>query len=240
MKKKYFFKIIILLLLVNLSSNCVQSQNKKSKKDYLIEIKTSYGSIYLVLYEDTPKHRANFLRLAKKGFYKDLLFHRVMDGFMIQGGDPESRNAPKGKLLGRGGDELGLIDAELRPNRFHKRGALAAAQKRNPAKASSACQFYIVQGRKFKEQELSMLERSRRIKYTPAQRKLYKEQGGAAMLDQVYTVYGEVIKGMDVVDKIVKVDRDRFNRPYKDIKMNIVVKKMRKKKITKKFGYQYQ
>lgn len=240
MKKKYFFKIIILLLIIGFNSKNSQAQRKKSKKDYLVEIKTSLGSIYLVLYEDTPKHRENFLRLAKKKFFKDLLFHRIKAKFMIQGGDPESRNAPKGKILGAGGGELGLIDAEFHPHRFHKKGALAAARRPNPAKASSACQFYIVHGRKFTERELSYLEQQKKIQYTPAQKKLYKEQGGAAMLDQDYTVYGEVIKGMDIVDKIATQDKDRFDRPYKDIKMNITIKKMRKKKITKKYGYQYQ
>ncbi|OJJ18090.1 peptidylprolyl isomerase [marine bacterium AO1-C] len=231
--------MIIFTLILGFGTNHAQSQTKKSKKDYLVEIKTSLGNIYLVLYEDTPNHRENFLRLAKKKFFKDLLFHRVKPKFMIQGGDPESRNAPKGKMLGAGGSELGLIKAEFHPHRVHKRGALAAARRPNPAKASSACQFYIVQGRKFTDQELSFLETQKKIQYTPAQRKMYKEQGGAAMLDQDYTVYGEVIQGMDVVDKIATQGRDRFDRPYKDIKMNIVVKRMRKKKITKKYGYTY-
>mgnify|MGYP001122344756 CR=1 FL=1 len=239
MEKKYFFKTLLLLLIVGLSTQPFTAQAQKSKKDYLVEIRTSFGNIYLVLYEDTPNHRANFIRLAKKGFFKDLLFHRVIDKSIIQGGDPQSKNAPQGKVLGAGGGELGLIAAELHPHRFHKRGALAAARQPNPAKASSACQFYIVQGRRISPQQLAMTARQKGLSYTPAQKKIYEEQGGIPALDQEYTVFGEVIKGMDVVEKIAAQDTGRFNRPYKDIKMNIIVRKVKKKKITKKYGYQY-
>ena len=240
MGKKYFFKSLILLILLSFSNFTLHAQKRKSSKDYLVQMTTSMGKIYMVLYDDTPKHKTNFIKLIKKKFYKDLLFHRIIQNFMIQGGDPLSRNAPKGEPLGMGGDDLGLIDAEFRPNHIHKKGALAAARTNNPQKASSGCQFYIVQGKKMKDKDLSAIEKKIKIKYSKAQREAYKTLGGTPFLDQNYTVFGEVIQGLDVVDKIASQEKGRGNRPHKDIKMDIKVKKMRKKKITRKYGYKYE
>lgn len=239
MRRKHFFIQLTLLIFLCLGSLNLQAQKRKSSKDYLVTITTSFGDMYLVLYDDTPKHKQNFIKLIKKKFYKDLLFHRIIKNFMIQGGDPLSRNAPKGKGLGMGGADMPKIEAEMRPNRIHKKGALAAARDNNPKKASNACQFYIVHGRILTDKELDTIELRTGIKYTNEQREAYKTLGGFPPLDQQYTVFGEVIKGLEVVDKIVTQEKDRANRPYKDIKMDIKVKKMRKKKITRKFGYQY-
>lgn len=240
MGKKYFFRSLVLLILFSFGHFTLKAQKRKSSKDYLVQMTTSMGKVYLILYDNTPKHKANFIKLVKKKFYKDLLFHRIIKDFMIQGGDPDSRNAPKGKRLGMGGGNLGLIDAEFRPNRFHKKGALAAARTPNPRKASSACQFYIVHGKKITDKDLSIIEQKIRMKYTQAQREAYKTLGGTPFLDQSYTVFGEVIKGLDIIDKIAAQKKDRGDRPYEDIKMDIKVRKMRKKKITRKYGYKYE
>jgi peptidyl-prolyl cis-trans isomerase B (cyclophilin B) len=238
--KKSLILLIISLLLFNYS---IYSQSKKtpkpSKFDTLVTISTNYGEIKALLYEKTPKHRTNFFKLVQTGFYKDLLFHRVIAEFMIQGGDPESRNAPEGKMLGAGG--VGYqIDAEFNPQFIHKRGAIAAARNNNPQKASSGCQFYIVQGKKVKEEELKMLELSGYIKFGDSQKEIYKSLGGTPFLDQNYTVFGEVIRGMEVVDKIAGVAKDRNDRPTIDVKMNISIQKVSKKKITKLYGYLYK
>ncbi|EAY30484.1 peptidyl-prolyl cis-trans isomerase, cyclophilin-type [Microscilla marina ATCC 23134] len=239
MKKKYFFIQVVLLILLSFGSLKLQAQSRKSSKDYLVQITTSFGNMYLVLYDDTPKHKNNFIKLVKKKFYKDLLFHRIIKGFMIQGGDPDSRNAPKGKMLGMGGSDMAKIEAEFRSEHIHKKGALAAARDGNPKKASNACQFYIVHGRPVTGKELNAIELRKGIKYTPKQREAYTTLGGFPPLDQNYTVFGEVVKGFEVIDKIAQQEKDRANRPYKDIKMDIKVRKMRKKKITRKFGYKY-
>lgn len=212
---------------------------KKSKKDYLITLSTSMGDMQMILYEKTPKHRENFLKLAQKGFYDDLLFHRVINEFMIQGGDPDSKNAPKGKALGSGGLDY-RIPAEFDQSLFHKKGALAAARDNNPEKASSSCQFYIVQGKRFEAEQIDQLAERNGATYSDAQKEIYQTLGGTPHLDQNYTVFGEVISGLEVIDKIAKVGTDRRARPQEDISMTIKVKKMSKKKITKLYGYQYE
>lgn len=184
-------------------------------------ISTDMGDIKIVLYDETPAHKKNFVELVEKGFYDGLLFHRVMSGFMVQGGDPDSKGAPAGTLLGNGGPGYTIPHEIGAP---HIRGTVAAARQPdavNPQKASSGSQFYIVHGRKFKDAELDQFEQRKNIKYNDVQRKLYKETGGAAMLDGDYTVFGEVVEGMDVVDKIAAVSKDAKNRPHTDIKMTV-------------------
>ncbi len=182
------------------------------------EISTDFGTIEVILYNSTPNHRDNFIKLANEGFYDDLLFHRVVNGFMIQGGDPDSKNAAPGQSLGRGGPGY-KIDAEI--GAPHLRGALAAARDGNPLKQSSGSQFYIVQGRPVKEEALDQMEAQKNIKYSPEQRQVYKEEGGSPFLDGEYTVFGEVISGMEVVDQIAGMNTDPNNRPNEDVRMKV-------------------
>lgn len=209
---------------------------KNSKKDYLITIDTDLGKMRVILFDETPKHKENFIKLSKEKFYNDLLFHRVIKDFMIQGGDPNSRNAKAGEMLGKG-DNGYKIPAEISPKLFHRKGALAAARDNNPKKESSGCQFYIVEGRKWSKADLDKQAARAARKLTDAQRKVYETEGGTPHLDGAYTVFGQVIDGLDIVDKISEVDKDGRDRPEKDVKMKVSVKKMRKKKITKKYGY---
>jgi peptidylprolyl isomerase len=252
-----------------------------SQKDTLVEIKTSQGNIVVKLYEKTPLHRANFIRLVKKGFYDSLIFHRIIPTFMIQGGDPDSKRAASGAMLGNGGPGY-TIPAEILPEYFHKKGALAGARLGddvNPTKASSGSQFYLVQGKVFTEAELtqmaqrmsnmkrqqngqklyqeylnrpenaallrtvirlqqaqnrdslelvskaaieyvnSQLQKIPDFSFTPEQIKAYSTLGGAPHLDGGYTVFGEVVEGLDVIDKIATLDRDSNDRPKNDIRM---------------------
>lgn len=184
-----------------------------------IKIKTDQGEIIVKLYNETPLHRDNFIALVKKGFYDSLLFHRVISNFMIQGGDPMSKNAQAGAMLGMGGGDMERIPAEFRPNLFHKKGALAAARDNNPQKASSACQFYIVQGKKYGNNELDMMENQMGSKFSPEARTAYSSLGGTPFLDQNYTVFGEVIAGLEVIDKIAECPKNAQDRPTTDIRM---------------------
>lgn len=190
------------------------------------KITTDYGVIIVKLYNETPLHRDNFIKLADSGFYNGTLFHRVINGFMIQGGDPLSINAPAGTALGNGGPGY-TIPAEFMPEKyFHKKGALAAAREGdqvNPTKASSGSQFYIVQGQVFTDSILGLMENYYGKKFTPEQRTAYQTIGGAPHLDGQYTVYGEVTEGMDVIDKIAALPGDRNNRPNKDVKMTVEI-----------------
>lgn len=269
-------KKLALIALVLIITSC----SHKEKGDIVL-ISTEYGDIRVKLYENTPMHRDNFLKLAESGFYNNTLFHRVIPGFMIQGGDPTSRNAKPGDFLGNG-DTTYTIPFEYIPEYFHKRGVLAAARESdevNPARASSGSQFYIVQGRKFTDAGLDSADAKREryaktgilinilknrkdtleisrfrnyvdnrdiqninkvidkysdqvnalylqkpfAKYTPEQREAYKTIGGAPHLDGAYTVFGEVISGMDVVDKIAEIQRDKNDRPVKDIRMTMKI-----------------
>lgn len=171
--------------------------------------------------EVAPNTVNNFLSLASRGFYDGLIFHRVIKGFMIQGGDPDSKNAKAGQMLGEG--DLGYkIPAEFRENHINKRGALCAARQGddvNPKKESSASQFYIVQGRKWSDGEMNMMEQRFGKKYSDEHRKIYAEEGGAPHLDGDYTVFGEVLEGMDVVDKIAAVKTDPMDRPLEDVRI---------------------
>jgi cyclophilin family peptidyl-prolyl cis-trans isomerase len=262
------------------------------KKDFVITIKTSYGEMVAILYDETPKHKANFIKLAKEHYFDSLLFHRVIADFMIQGGDPNSKKAKPGEPLG-GGSPGYTIDAEFNPKLFHKKGALAAARTNNPEKASSGSQFYIVQGKKLSNSDANELkvdqsklrqslqqfltkpenaivrdslsnlyslstkdafnqklyslipriEKETGTKVTkdvpPELIKAYTSIGGVPHLDGEYTVFGEVIKGTVVIDKIAAVKKDGSDRPLEDIRMFISVKELSKKKISKLYGYHY-
>jgi len=273
MKKTFFF-----LFLLSVIFAC-----SSKPKDTLVSINTPYGEIVVKLYDSTPKHRENFLKLAESGFYNGTLFHRVIEKFMIQGGDPSSRKAKLGDTFGNG-DTTYTIPFEYESSYLHKRGALAAARENddiNPQKASSGSQFYIVQGKIFTNDELDAVEskverrtkhyimmnllkkegkedelaafhkvvnardtagirmvinkyrnaveaeymRTKPFKITEAQRKIYTTIGGTPHLDGAYTVFGEVISGMEVVDKIAAVQRDGNDRPLKDIPMTVKVLK---------------
>lgn len=189
----------------------------------LIEITTDYGVMIAELYDATPKHRDNFLKLVEQGFYDGLLFHRVIDGFMIQGGDPDSKHAAAGAPLGMGGPGY-QIPAEFVDSLIHVKGALAAARtgdNMNPQKMSSGSQFYIVQGSPLESNVIDMFEMRKGTTYTAEQKKEYKEVGGTPALDRDYTVFGRVISGLDVIDKIANVQKDSRDRPMKDVKMYI-------------------
>lgn len=274
--KNLFFLTIVLLL-----ASC------SGKKDDLVVIHTEYGDITVKLYDQTILHRDNFMALAESGYYNGTLFHRVIKNFMIQGGDPDSKHAIPGALLGEG-DTTYTIPFEYVKSYIHKRGALAAARESddvNPQKASSGTQFYIVQGKKFTDDELdaveikverrtkqyilmNLLKKSgdtalltrfksfvevrdtasiRKIldqykdaveteylkltpfKLTPEQREIYKTIGGTPHLDGSYTVFGEVVSGMEVVDKIAAAKTDQNDRPVVDIPMKMTIKNKRKK-----------
>ena len=247
-------------------------------KEPVVVIETEMGKMKVKLYDDTPQHRDNFLKLAREGFYNDLLFHRVIKDFMVQGGDPDSKNAPAGKSLGAG-DVGYLVPAEIKyPAHYHKKGALAAARtgdQVNPERKSSGCQFYVVQGKKYSASELARIEEGMKnqmlkeqfnklavarldeikkmrtagdsnglnalqnelvkqaeayanahaeeIKMPENVKKDYAEVGGTPFLDGQYTVFGEVIEGLDVIDKIAAVKTAASDRPVKDVKMKVYV-----------------
>jgi peptidyl-prolyl cis-trans isomerase B (cyclophilin B) len=189
-----------------------------------VKVTTDSGVIVIRLYDKTPKHRDNFIKLANEHFFDSLLFHRVINGFMIQGGDPQSKNAQPGAMLGSG-DVGYLVPGEFDTTLFHKKGALAAARTSNPEKASSGCQFYIVQGKKYTDDELNMVEMQKGIKYSPKKRNIYKTIGGTPILDMDYTVFGEVESGLEVIDKIASVPTNGYpyDRPLGDVRMYIEV-----------------
>jgi peptidyl-prolyl cis-trans isomerase B (cyclophilin B) len=220
--------LLLILCSIQLTAAVSQSNIKLKRKDRKrdVELVTTAGIIILRLYDSTPLHRDNFLRLVKSGFYDSILFHRVIKDFVIQAGDPESKQAPAGQPLGNGGPAY-TVPAEFHISYFHKKGALAAARKSdnvNPQKASSGSQFYIVQGRTFDDRALDSVEtyRLKGRKIPPDQREIYKATGGTPQLDQNYTVFGEVVSGLDIVDQIAgtptskEVDKDR---PLQDIRI---------------------
>ncbi|MGD9931702.1 MAG: peptidylprolyl isomerase [Mangrovibacterium sp.] len=264
--------ILLLALFFNLS--CGNAGTKET--DVQVKIETEFGDIILKLYDETPQHRDNFLKLAREGFYDGLLFHRVIQNFMVQGGDPASKNAQPGQRLG-GGDPGYTIPAEINPAFFHKKGALAAARQgdlQNPEKRSSGSQFYIVQGTVFtngaldslemqlnarrtqdihrkyfaqQQQELNQLRQAGEqdqfavrvaeireaaekeiaalppFKIDAEKRNAYTTVGGYPSLDMNYTVFGEVVEGLDVLEKIAAVETDQFDRPKTDLKMKVKV-----------------
>ncbi|RKD92328.1 peptidylprolyl isomerase [Mangrovibacterium diazotrophicum] len=271
---KIFNSILLILLLFQVS--CAGGADKKEGQK--IEIDTNFGKMVFLLYDETPQHRDNFIKLAQEGYFDDLLFHRVINHFMIQGGDPQSKNAPSGQRLGNGGPDY-TIPAEINLAFFHKKGVLAAARKGdnvNPEKRSSGSQFYIVQGKTFTDAGLDSLEiemnnrQAQQInqavfnehkaelnklmqagqrdsfdvriaeikelaaqkaaeaapyKISPEKREVYKTIGGYPSLDGGYTVFGELIEGFDVLDKIAAVETDQFDRPVQNVTMKVKVLK---------------
>ena len=223
-KKLTFLAFFLMIFSFSFTQNANNQNDKKEKKTYVL-VETMYGKMKILLYNDTPLHKENFIKLAKKGFFDGLLFHRVINNFMIQGGDPKSLNAPKGQMLGNGGPGY-TIPAEFLPHRFHKKGALAAARQGdavNPKKESSGSQFYIVQGQRFNEQQLKAIAMQYKKTFSPEQIEIYKTIGGTPFLDNDYTVFGEVVEGLDVIDKIAIVQCDPNNRPIDDVKMKVRV-----------------
>ena len=214
--KKLF--AIGLLLIGILSSFHLQAQEVET----LVLIDTDMGKIKVKLFNDTPQHRDNFIKNVKEHRYDGLLFHRVIKQFMVQGGDINSKDAPIEQHLGDG-DPGYTIPAEIiYPKYFHKRGMLCAARTsddENPERASSGSQFYIVTGKFYTEMELDKMEKAENRTFTPEERQAYMLEGGAPHLDNKYTVFGEVIKGMKVVDKIQFVETNEDDRPLKNIKI---------------------
>jgi len=211
------------------------AKESKEKKDVfltapeicLVEMETNMGDMLIQLYDDTPLHRDNFLKLAEEGYYEGMLFHRVIKNFMIQGGDPESKNATKGKPLGSGGPGYN-VDAEFDIKYAHVKGALAAARTGdnvNPEKRSSGSQFYIVHGKKLTETEIRNIANQKGFDYPKSVIEEYLKFGGTPFLDQSYTVYGKVIAGLDVIDKIAQSKTDKRDRPAADVmikRVNII------------------
>lgn len=191
----------------------------------LVQIETDYGIMVVELSNATPQHRDNFIKLAGDGFYDSTLFHRVIPEFMIQGGDPDSKKATSGTAIGSGGPGY-TIPAEFVDSLVHVKGALAAARQSdaaNPKRASSGSQFYIVEGKVWTADVLDKIEAQKNFRYTSAQRQAYLTTGGTPFLDRDYTVFGHVISGLDVIDKIAAVQKDGRDRPVKDIRMIIRV-----------------
>lgn len=201
------------------SQNSKMDSNSTSTK---VEIQTDLGAMTFKLYNETPQHRDNFIKLINEGFYNGTLFHRVIKNFMIQGGDPDSKNAVSGKALGMG-DVGYTVPAEMKPELIHKKGTLCAARTENPAKASSGCQFYISQGKVYSESELNAFGSRMGKTMSADQIKAYTSTGGIPHLDGGYTVFGEMISGFDVLDKIAVVATDPRDRPLQDVKMTIKV-----------------
>lgn len=229
--KKTIITLLAIAMLMAFSANSASAKGPKRTK---VEMLTSMGKIVIELYNETPLHRDNFIKLASTGFYNDLLFHRVIEDFMIQGGDPDSKDAPAGKLLGEGGPDYD-IPAEINyPALYHKRGVLAAARegdRTNPQRMSSGSQFYIVWGKEFTRQEIDdmaeAIQRGSRgqIIMSEEMKSAYMKHGGTPHLDGAYTVFGEVKKGFEVINAIQKVATDKNDRPIEDVKiLSVTVK----------------
>ena len=208
-----------------LLTSFIVSFSALAQENINVMINTNMGDIVVELYNETPKHRDNFIKLVKSGYLNQTLFHRVIPGFMIQGGDPDSKNALPNVQLGNGGPGY-TIPAEFNSKFFHKKGALAAARMPdgvNPKKESSGSQFYIVDGEAIDPERLSLFEKKLDVTFTEEQKQAYVTVGGTPHLDGSYTVFGQVIKGFDVISKIAQVKRDQRNRPIEDIIMKVKI-----------------
>ena len=215
MKKQISFLIVIFFILIN----STYSQNNEMETKVLI--KTSVGDITIKLYNETEEHKNNFIKLVEQNFYDGILFHRVIEGFMVQTGDPDSKNAPAEKRLGSGGPGY-TIPAEITPKFFHKKGALSAARtgdQANPTRRSSGSQFYLVTGKVYSKQQLNMYEKQMHTKFTEEQIEAYTTVGGTPQLDGQYSVFGEITDGLEVIEKIEKVVTDANDRPKENVKI---------------------
>ena len=233
MKKRLFialFAVMSSMLMMAQATN-QDTNNDITRGTIKVKIETKLGNIIVRLYDATPIHRDNFVKLVKEGYYDGTLFHRVIKDFMIQGGDPDSKGAPADKLLGEG-DPGYTLEAEIKSGLYHKRGALAAAREgddTNPEFRSSGSQFYIVWGRTFTPRQIEYLDEKLKMKrpetggLNAAQRELYASQGGTPHLDGAYTVFGEVEEGLDVVEKIQALPTNDADRPLEDISVKISV-----------------
>lgn len=217
---------------------CSLTAMASKPKHHFVRIATDKGTCVVLLYNATPLHRDNFIKITQAGNLTGTLFHRVIQGFMIQGGDPDSKTATPGQALGDG--DLGYtVPAEFRDSLFHKKGVIAAARDNNPDKASSACQFYLAQGKVFTDEQLDQLEQTRLKgrKIPASQREVYKTLGGIPHLDQNYTVYGEVVQGIELIDRIAAVKTGPADRPLEDVRMTVtLLKKKEAKKLEKTLG----
>lgn len=227
---KYLNWAFACLAAATLNITSMQAQENTSaypapEKEQMAVIHTGLGDITIKLYNQTPRHRDNFVKLAKAQVFDGTLFHRVIKDFMIQGGDPQSKNAQPGQMLGSG--DLGYtVPAEFVPGLIHKKGALSAARMGdnvNPNKESSASQFYLVQGRTYTPQEIEML-RQRGFPISPENAQIYTTVGGTPFLDGQYTVFGEVVEGLEIIDKIAAIATDPNDRPLEDIRMTVTLK----------------
>ncbi len=222
--RKAVQRICIMLAITALGSMKTQGQDPATPMP-LVEIRTDLGRMVVALYNETPQHRDNFLKLAREGAYDSLLFHRVIPGFMVQGGDPDSKTAAPGVALGKGGPDY-TLPAEILSNRVHAKGALAAARQPdqvNPERRSSGSQFYLVHGKTFDAADLEQVAaRNARygtpVNYTEEQKQTYATKGGAPHLDGAYTVFGEVVEGLDVLDALARVPCDGRDRPLTDVR----------------------
>ncbi len=220
MKKNILlFAVAAFLIMISINSSAQNPKKKKSKGE-LVLITTSYGDMKFKLYDETPLHKANFLKLVNEGFYDSLTFHRVIQKFMIQGGNPNTSQ----KVGVEKRTEGELIPAEFHPNLFHKKGVLAAARtgdSGNPEKKSSGSQFYIVQGEIQTDGSLKMAEKRGSITIPDAQKEVYKTIGGTPHLDQNYTVFGEIIEGMEVIDLLAAVKKGAGDVPVEPLIFSI-------------------
>jgi len=220
MSKCFSFLMILLLATVFNSTDAVAQDERR------VKITTDFGDMTFKLYNDTPLHRDNFIRRVKEGFYDGLLFHRTIPYFMMQGGDPNSKGAPLTKPLGV--DNCGLVPAEIRPNHFHKKGALSSARlpdNLNPEKKSSACQFFVTQGWAHNDAQIdSHVTATRKFSYF--KRAWYKVRGGYPFLDGDYTVFGEIIDGMEVLDMIMSLPTSQEPATKDRPVINVVMKKV--------------
>jgi peptidyl-prolyl cis-trans isomerase B (cyclophilin B) len=198
-----------------------------SQERVKVKISTKYGDMVAELYDETPIHRDNFIKLVKEGFYDGTLFHRVIPGFMIQGGDPVSKDDTPNTRIGNGGPGY-TLPAEFNPQFFHKKGALAAARMGdavNPKKESSGSQFYIVEGQVYDNNTIDLFAKRMGAEFIPAQKKAYTTVGGTPHLDANYTVFGELVEGLEIISKISNVTRDKNNLPKDKVIINISIVK---------------
>ena len=235
MKNRFIIVTIVLALLLSMTTMAqTTSSNEQAditKGTVRVKIETRLGDIVVRLYDATPNHRDNFVKLVKEGYYDGTLFHRVIKNFMIQGGDPDSKGATADKSLGEGGPDY-TLEAEIRTGLYHKRGALAAAREgddTNPERRSSGSQFYIVWGRTFSPRQIEYLDEKLKTEHpetgglTEMQQRIYASQGGTPHLDGQYTVFGEVEEGMDVVEKIQNLPTNQADRPVEDVAVKMTI-----------------